>query len=95
MVSKKECAHKRIRQLFDQAQKMYSTNPELSHRYVKIAWRIALKVNTQFTKKQKIKFCRNCKSYLQPGKNVTYRLNKGMITKKCKECNNIRRYRYK
>jgi len=88
----KENALERVYGLFDEAKKVFSEDRELSRKYVKLARKIAMKVNLRMPRDIKLKFCRNCDSYLVPGKNLRVRVDKNKIIYYCLECKHFRRY---
>lgn len=93
----KEIARERIEILFHQAEKRFSSRPELSHRYVELARKIAMRYNIKIPKELKRMFCSNCYRYLKPGVNsrVRTRAQQEAVTVKCLECGNIMRYPYR
>ncbi|RZN61743.1 ribonuclease P protein component 4 [Methanonatronarchaeum sp. AMET6-2] len=89
--NKKDLAKQRIEKLFKQAQKKYSENPELSHRYMEIAWKLKLKTRVEIPKPYRNRVCRKCQSYLVPGDNQKTRIHNSKIIHRCLECGNIKR----
>ncbi|WGI17934.1 hypothetical protein [Methanonatronarchaeum sp. AMET-Sl] len=87
----KDLATQRIEKLFKEAEKQYKQNPELSHRYMEIAWKLKLKTRTTIPKKYKHRICRKCQSYLVPGQNQKTRIHRSKIIKTCKECGHTKR----
>lgn len=85
-------AKERIKRLFEQAGKEFPGNPELSDRYVRMAWKLALKYNMRLPPELRMRFCRKCLSYLVPGKTCTVRVVKGAATVECLKCGNRARY---
>ena len=85
-------AEEQIRELFRQAE---SAGQELADRYVRLAWSIATKTKTPFPRELKRRFCKNCFSYLVPGKNCRIRVSKGKIVCLCQNCRHFRRFVYK
>ena len=92
-MGKKAVAKERIKTLFREAAALDNTHPDLANRYVTIAWDIALKLNVSFTKQQKTRFCRNCKTFLTPSINARYRVGNDMLKVTCLSCKAARRYR--
>jgi ribonuclease P protein subunit RPR2 len=90
-----EIAQKRVDILFLQAERIFSEDSRLADRYVTLARKLALKYKISFSKEQKVKFCKNCSSFLVNGNNARIRLSKGNIVIKCLNCNTIRRSKYK
>ncbi|OUJ18264.1 RNase P subunit RPR2 [Methanonatronarchaeum thermophilum] len=87
----KDLAKQRIEKLFKQARKKHHKNPELSHRYMEIAWKLKLKTRTKLPEKYKHQICRKCQSYQIPGKNQQTRIHRSKIIKKCKKCGHTTR----
>lgn len=87
----KRIAEERIARLFQLAGKEFRESPELSDRYVKLAWKICLKFNISLSTSQKARFCRKCLSYLGPGRSKT-RVSGGYREIRCLKCGNRSRY---
>ena len=83
-----EIAKKRIEMLFRLAKKETKEN---ANKYMKIARRISTKNKVKFTPSQKKSFCKNCISYLVPGKNARVRMHKGMLIYYCLDCKHYSR----
>ena len=81
-----EIINKNIQLLFDEADKIYSYNPSLSDRYVKLARQIAMKFRYRIPKEYKRRFCRHCYAFFKPGVNCRVRLNHGKIIYYCLKC---------
>ncbi|MCC7574705.1 ribonuclease P [Candidatus Woesearchaeota archaeon] len=88
-------AEKRIRELFDQANKFLSVKQEYADNCVKLARKIALKYKVSFSKEQKQQYCKNCGTYLTPAKTSRIRVSDGKIKILCLNCKHISRYKYK
>jgi ribonuclease P protein subunit RPR2 len=87
-------ALERIDILFSFAQKMYRDSPELSHRYVDLARRIAMRTRTKMPREYRMRFCRKCKSFLVPGVNCRHRIRQRRephVAVTCFECGYIGR----
>lgn len=82
----------RINILFNQAQKRFKKNPELSHRYVEIARKIAMKYKIQMKREHKRMFCKHCYKFLMPGINSRVRNNNGKMVYYCKNCRKYMRF---
>lgn len=91
---KKELAKERILILFDQARKRFLSDKTLSHRYVVIARKIAMKSRMHMPKEVKRQYCKNCLSFLYPPHNVRTRLQKAHIVTTCLECKHAMRFPY-
>ncbi|MBU0962917.1 MAG: ribonuclease P [Nanoarchaeota archaeon] len=89
--STKEIALQRIKQLFEEADSVFKENPERANRYVKLARKIAMKVNLKFPRELKRKFCKHCYSYLKQGVNSRVRNYKSRITIYCNNCKKFTR----
>lgn len=86
-----EIAQERIQSLFQQAENRFSTHRDLSHRYVSLARKIAMKVKTQIPKELKRKYCAHCYKFLMPGVNSRIRTRNGKIIISCFECKKFTR----
>lgn len=85
----KKIALKRIKKLLDLAKEIYDKNPELSRRYVEIAWKIKLKCNVKLPKILKLRFCKKCFTVWIPSKTVKVRIKKGWINYICLSCRRV------
>ena len=94
MISKgkqKEIAQERIQILFEQAEKEFSQNKQLSNRYVTLARKIAMKTKVRIPQELKRRFCKHCYHYLQPGFNARVRTHQGRVIISCFDCKNFMR----
>ena len=82
----KEIANQRIKELFEEAEKIFDKNKKLANRYVELSRKIAMKLNLRMPKKYKRRFCKHCYSYLKNGVNARTRVNKGRVIIYCLEC---------
>ncbi|MGC8610049.1 MAG: ribonuclease P protein component 4 [Thermoplasmata archaeon] len=83
-------ASKWIKNLLSLAKEMELKNDlELEKRYIFLALEISKHYKVKFDKRY---ICKNCYSYLIPGKNATIRIRKGRIILKCLKCGNIKRF---
>ncbi len=87
----KDIAQERIKTLFQEAQKIFSQNPALAHRYVTLARNIAMKVKVRIPLELKRRFCKHCYKYLQPGVNARVRVSNGKVIISCFECKKFMR----
>lgn len=87
----KQIARERIRILFREAEEAFAKNPSLSHRYVELARKIAMKVKTKIPKELKRMFCKHCYKFLMPGVNARVRTREGKLVVYCRECKNFMR----
>lgn len=90
-------ARERILILFEMAEKEFSKNPDLSHRWIRMARNIATRYNIRMPREMKRRFCKECFSLLVPGKNCSVRTNPGQraVIVKCLECGNVMRFPYR
>ncbi len=82
----KQIAQERIKKLFQEAEKAFPENPSLSHRYVFLARKIAMKIKTRIPRELKRKFCKHCHKFLMPGTNARIRTREGKLVIYCLEC---------
>ncbi|MCL4399534.1 hypothetical protein M1293_03475 [Candidatus Parvarchaeota archaeon] len=82
------------RRLLNLASKKYDDDKELSERYSYIAYRMLLSKKLKPPRGEKVLICRHCTKILIPGKTMSVRLYKGMITYKCRSCGNTRKLMY-
>ncbi len=88
-------ARERIALLFDLAEKrMKEGEVDLAKRYVELMLNLSRKYNVRIPKEMKYRICKNCNSYLVPGKNARVRLRKHRIIVTCLSCGNVKRYVY-
>jgi ribonuclease P protein subunit RPR2 len=91
----KAIAVERIERLFELAERVFEKRPELSDRYVKLAWKIATRYNVRLPVTLKRKFCRKCLSFLRPGASCRVRVQSGCVTTACLRCGHVTRLLYK
>ena len=93
----RDIARERIKKLFSQAEKAFKKKPHLSHRYVALARKIAVRFNIRMGRDLKRRFCKKCYRYLYPGINSRARTNSNQraLVIKCQECGHIMRYPYR
>tara|TARA_Y100000310_G_scaffold318878_1_gene373448 strand:+ start:16755 stop:17066 length:312 start_codon:yes stop_codon:yes gene_type:complete len=91
----KKLALAEINTVLSKARAAFDKKPDLANKYAKKARRIALKYKLKLPLKFKRKICKNCQSYLVPGKNLRVRTAKGHIVLYCLECKKFMRFRYK
>ena len=88
----REIARTRIAEFFRLADERYPDNPSLSHRYVTLARKTAMKFQLTMPKELKRKYCTHCYRYLRPGKNARIRTSKnGNVVIACLECKKFTR----
>ncbi|NOQ55689.1 MAG: ribonuclease P [Nanohaloarchaea archaeon] len=91
-----EIAKERMHILFDQADRRFKTDPDLSDRYMEIAKKISTKLNVPIPRELKRRFCRNCGAYLVYGANARQRVNseKKYVIMTCLRCSQKKRIPY-
>lgn len=92
---KKEIADENIAHYFEQAKQRYATAPDLAHRYMAMARKMALRFRVRIPSDLRWRVCNKCCHYLVPAKNARVRVDKGMRIILCKDCKSISRFRYK
>ena len=70
----KQIAKQRMQILFQQAEEVFRTNPQLASRYVEVARKIAMSAKIRLPTKCKRRICRNCNALLVPGNNCRVRV---------------------
>ena len=88
-------ALERIKILFNEADKAFKEHPERSHKYIKLARKIAMKVNLRIPSELKRKLCKHCYTYLKIGINARKRIRDKKIIYYCKNCKKFTRIPYK
>ncbi|QQG38548.1 MAG: ribonuclease P [Candidatus Woesearchaeota archaeon] len=94
-MSRKAQSLQMVRQLLKEADITFKKNPERAHHYVKMARKIAMKVNLKLPSSLKKRFCKHCYHYLKQGINARTRIHKSRIIIFCKDCKNFTRIRLK
>ena len=94
-----ELARERINQLFKLCEEAVKKNTEegqaLANRYAALAKKISMKYKVKLPKNFKLRICKNCGSFLTPGKNLRVRVQDKKIVYTCLNCGNIIRIPYK
>lgn len=85
-----EIAKERISILFEQAEKTKSKT--LANRYVEMAKKISMKYKIRIPLELRRRFCKHCKAYLVPGKNLTVRTQNGKVVYTCLDCGKHMRF---
>ncbi|HEX9261633.1 MAG TPA: ribonuclease P [Candidatus Bathyarchaeia archaeon] len=91
----KQIAENRIRILFEQADKVYETDPNLSGRYVEMARKIAMSAKVRLPLKYRRRICKKCNSLLVHGSNCRVRLRQRRephVVVTCLNCGHQTRY---
>jgi len=92
----KKIAEKRIKKLFELAEKKASSNRfNLADRYVELARKISMRYRVSIPKEFKRRFCKNCYRYLKPGINARVRLTSGKLVIYCENCGKFIRLPFK
>ena len=91
----KELALTEIENILNKAKDVFDEKPELANKYAKKSRRISLKYKIKLPLKLKRRICKNCHSYLVPGKNLRVRTHKGHVVYYCLECKKFMRMGYK
>lgn len=88
----RKTAMDRIKNLFSQAEVMFSSDPALSDRYVSLARKLAMKHRIRIPRDLKRRFCKHCFRYLVPSKNCRVRINNGKVVYHCSGCKGFMRF---
>lgn len=91
----KKIAAERVERLFELAETEFKQHPELSDRYVRLAWKLKTRYNVKLPSHLKRKFCRKCLSFWMPGVSCRVRLQSGRIVVTCLRCGRVERLPYK
>lgn len=86
-------ARERVEMLFMQADRVFTTNPERSNRYVELARKIAMRQRIRIDREHRRRFCHHCSAYLKPGQNMRVRVHRGNVVVTCHVCNRKTRFR--
>lgn len=89
-----EIAKERMEILFNRAEMEFINHPERSNRYVELALKLSTKYNTKVPEKWARRYCKNCKSFLSPGRNCTVRLVNSEVNIFCGECDHVMKIPY-
>ena len=84
-----------IADILDDARKVFDNKPDLAHKYAKKARRTALKYKLKLPLILRRRICKNCFSFLVPGKNLRVRTQRGHVVYYCLECKKFMRFGYK
>lgn len=91
----KKLALNEIILILNKAKEVFDRKPDLAHKYAKKARRIALKYKIKLPLVLKRRICKNCHSFLVPGKNLRVRTHRGHVVYYCLECKKFMRIGYK
>lgn len=92
--SKRDLALVHINGLFNEAKLVFSKDHTLSDDYVKKALVIRNKFKVKLPSEIKKSYCKNCHSYLVPGKNLRIRAINGKMAYYCLICKTYMRFPY-
>jgi len=90
----RELAMEHIRSLFEQAERRFREDKALAHRYMQVAWRIAMKYKVKLPLALRRRICKHCHHYLQQGVNCRTRLTQGKVVYYCGDCRHFMRFPY-
>ncbi len=82
----KDIARERIKELFQQAGKVFDSDKSLANRYVTLARKLAMKTKIRIPLELKRQFCKHCYKFLMPGINARIRTRDGKVIISCLEC---------
>ena len=91
----KRLALDEITTILDKAKEVFDRKPDLAHKYAKKARRTSLKYKLKLPLEFKRRICKNCYSFLVPGKNLRVRTHRGHVVYYCLECKKFMRIGYK
>ncbi len=91
----KTLAKEHIIELFAQADDVFSTKPELAHRYVALARTMQMKHKIHMPRELKRKYCKHCYHYIRTGVNGRVRIRDGVLTLYCDNCKKFTRRPFK
>ncbi len=92
----RKIARERIEILFELARERAEEGDiKLSRRYVDLLLKIARKYNIRLPREKKYHICKECHTFLIPGKTAKVRLKKGKVVIKCLHCGAYKRYPYR
>jgi RNase P subunit RPR2 len=84
----------RIKELFRQAELVFSKDKKLADEYIKLARTLGMKYKVKIPKELQRKFCKHCYAYLRPGVNCRVRIQNHKIIYSCLECKKFIRLNY-
>ncbi len=87
----------RIRKLFFQAGEAFGKEPERSHKYAKMARKLAMRYNVRLPPALKRKVCKGCGKYMATGKTCRVRLSpkREAVIVTCMGCGHVSRHPYR
>lgn len=90
----KSLALDEVSNILNKAKDVFNEKPDLADKYAKKARRTALKYKIKLPLKLRRSICKNCHSYLVPGKNLRIRTHRGHIVLYCLNCKKFMRIGY-
>lgn len=91
----KRIAKEHVIELFKQADDIFSTRPDLAHRYVHLARVTQMKFKIHMPRELKRKYCKHCYHYIRSGTNGRVRIRDGVLTVYCDNCKKFTRVPFK
>jgi ribonuclease P protein subunit RPR2 len=94
----KQIARKRVQILFEEANRTYKENPMLSQSYILAARKIAMAARMRLPQIYKNSICKNCNTFLVPGKSSRTRIKQSRephVIVTCLKCGNQSRFALK
>ncbi len=91
----RDIAQQQIQRLFELADVISETRPELSDRYIHLAKQIGMRHRVRIPSHLKRRMCKHCGKYLVPGRTCRVRLNYARVVITCYACGKQIRYPYK
>lgn len=93
-IEQKKIAEERIKELFKQAEMIYTRDKALAHRYAQLIRKIQLKFKIKLPLYVKRRICKKCDHFLKPGENCKIRTKEGKIIIHCLDCKHMMRIPY-
>ncbi|MEM2874833.1 MAG: hypothetical protein QW567_02250 [Candidatus Hadarchaeales archaeon] len=93
-IEEREALLERVRSLLRMAEEEIGRRPELSERYVRLAWRIKTRRRLGLPADLRRRFCRKCLTVWVPGLTCRVRIKKGRLTITCLRCGRVIRLPY-
>ncbi len=90
----KRIARTHIEELFRHAENIQKIDQGLANIAVKRILEISKHYKVRLTKEQKLRICKNCKSFITPGRNAEVILKDKVMIIKCLECGKEKRWPY-
>ena len=91
----RDIAQQQIQRLFELADVISETRPELSDRYIHLAKQIGMRHRVRIPSHLKRRMCKHCGKYLVPGRTCRVRLSYARVVITCYACGKQIRYPYK